>query len=205
MIKIPALQVAFARVAMDAFGIRGLTYIDKYLTTQQETELIATVDAQLWMNSMKRRVQHYGYLYDYKRRTVDPSMYLGALPEWAAQLALKLKDDGFTDEIPDQLIVNEYLPGQGIASHIDCEPCFGEIIISITLASGCAMNFTEVKSKRHIPIYLERGSLVVMQGEARHDWKHGILPRKSDQVDGKIISRGRRISLTFRNIVLPEE
>jgi hypothetical protein len=88
-----------------------------------------------------------------------------------------------------------------VGSTVERKSC----IISITLASGCVMNFTEVKSKRHIPIYLERGSLVVMQGEARHDWKHGILPRKSDQVDGKIISRGRRISLTFRNIVLPEE
>ncbi|WP_231289239.1 hypothetical protein [Rickettsia bellii] len=31
-------------------------------------------------------------------------------------------------EIPDQVIINEYMPGQGIAPHTDCIPCFSDTI-----------------------------------------------------------------------------
>lgn len=41
-----------------------------------------------------------------------------------------------------------------------------------------------------------------MQGEARHAWLHGIPPRKADVYGGKKIERARRMSLTFRNIVI---
>lgn len=34
---------------------------------------------------------------------------------------------------PDQVIVNEYQPGQQIAPHIDCVPCFGSVVASLTL------------------------------------------------------------------------
>lgn len=44
-----------------------------------------------------------------------------------------------------------------------------------------------------------------MSGESRFDWTHGITPRKFDMintVDGPdIISRGTRISVTFRRVV----
>lgn len=182
--------------------IDGLQYFPEYITRDDETRLLAIVDKQLWLTSLKRRVQHYGYLYDYKRRTVDPSMFLGALPGWAEEVATKLYRNGYTTQIPDQVIVNEYLPGQGISSHVDCEPCFGEVIISLTLGSGCIMHFTQLKTHRRFPLYLEPCSLLVMQGAARYQWKHGILPRKHDEIDGKSIPRGRRVSLTFRSVVL---
>jgi alkylated DNA repair dioxygenase AlkB len=38
-------------------------------------------------------------------------------------------------DIPDRLIVTEYEPGHGIAAHVDCIPCFGAIVYSLTLAS----------------------------------------------------------------------
>lgn len=44
-----------------------------------------------------------------------------------------------------------------------------------------------------------------MSGESRYAWTHGITPRKFDMintVDGPdIISRGTRISITFRRVV----
>jgi alkylated DNA repair dioxygenase AlkB len=56
-------------------------------------------------------VQHYGYRYDYTRKQLDASLYLGPLPIWAAELARRLHRDAFIAAVPDQLIVNEYLPG----------------------------------------------------------------------------------------------
>ena len=43
--------------------------------------------------------------------------------------------------MPDQLIVNEYQPGQGISAHIDCEPCFKNTIVTVSLGSVYEMDF----------------------------------------------------------------
>jgi len=41
----------------------------------------------------------------------------------------------------DMVIVNEYEPGQGIASHIDNAKLFDHIIVSLSLGSDVVMNF----------------------------------------------------------------
>ena len=94
--------------------VPGLKYIPGFVADSDESGLLAAVDAEPWLADLKRRVQHYGYRYDYKARKVDPSLYVGPLPDWAAELAGRLHREGWFDEVPDQLIVNEYQPGQGI-------------------------------------------------------------------------------------------
>ncbi len=182
--------------------VPGLRYQADYLSSVEQTEFLDIIERQPWITDLKRRVQHYGYRYNYTHRTVDPEMYLGPLPEWAAGLAERLHGDGFVVRTPDQLIVNEYEPGQGISSHVDCVPCFGDTILSLSLGSPCVMLFTRVKSAEKVPILVEPGSLVVMQDDARYAWKHSIPPRKTDVYQDRTIQRGRRVSLTFRNIVL---
>src|SRR5690349_21415561 len=100
-------------------AVPGLTYVAGYVTEPDEAALLAAVDAEPWLATLKRRVQHYGYRYDYKARTVDPAMFLGPLPGWAQPLAARLVADGHMRSAPDQLIVNEYQPGQGITAHVD--------------------------------------------------------------------------------------
>ncbi|MFW2448248.1 MAG: alpha-ketoglutarate-dependent dioxygenase AlkB [Qipengyuania pacifica] len=103
---------------------------------------------------------------------------------------------------PDQVIINEYQPGQGISAHIDCQPCFGETIASLSLLSACVMRFASQKSSRHMDLLLQPDSLLVMAGEASHDWTHAIPARKTDLVEGRKSRRTRRISLTFRQMKL---
>jgi alkylated DNA repair dioxygenase AlkB len=182
--------------------IKGLQYVPDFVTSETETMLIAAIDAHPWMDTLKRRVQHYGYIYDYRKRTVEKEMYLGGLPEWGQRLAEQFQNAGFTSWRADQVIVNEYFPGQGIAAHIDCEPCFEDTIFSLSLGSACVMDFTRVSDNYHEPLLLERGSLLVMAEESRYDWKHGIAARKSDAWQGKTLERGRRLSLTFRKVIL---
>src|SRR4051794_10507896 len=93
--------------------IPGLRCLPDFVVETDRAELLSLIDAQLWLTDLKRRVQHYGYRYDYRSRSVDPSMYLGPLPDWLDRLARKMHDEGFGDEVPDQVIVNEYQPGQG--------------------------------------------------------------------------------------------
>ena len=181
--------------------VPGLIYVAAYLSLDEQAALAATVDALPWLADLKRRVQHYGYRYDYKSRAIDRSMFLGPLPGWAAALAERLHRDGYAPVCPDQLIVNEYQPGQGIAPHVDCLPCFGDTIISISLGSPCVMEYTHIGGGDNVPLALQPGSMVAMQGAARTAWKHGIPARKSDVVGGETITRGRRISLTFRQVL----
>ncbi len=183
--------------------IGGLQYVENYIDEHQHDWALARIDEQRWLDDLKRRVQHYGFKYDYRARKVDMDMHIGELPEWLNRLSEKLYEDGYMPEVADQVIVNEYKPGQGISSHIDCEPCFQNTIASLSLASGCVMNFTNKFDKtKKIPVWLEPRSLVVLSDEARHEWLHGISARKSDEWDGEKHERQRRVSLTFRKVII---
>ena len=47
-------------------GVPGLKYIPGFLTTEAQQALLAQIDKNDWLHDLKRRVQHYGYKYDYK-------------------------------------------------------------------------------------------------------------------------------------------
>ena len=183
------------------FPIVGLRYISDFINREQHDELLRQIDVQPWLTDLKRRVQHYGYRYNYKSRSVDQTMRIGPLPHWVDELAGMLCNQGLMTEKPDQVIVNEYLPGQGIANHIDCVPCFADTIISLSLGSACVMELTNKKTGQLVPLVLEPRSLVVLKDEARFVWTHGIPARKSDKVGERVINRRRRVSLTFRNMI----
>jgi len=180
----------------------GLKYIPEFITKEEHQELWQVINREAWLTDLKRRVQHYGWKYDYKARSIDYSMFLGELPSWAMPFAERLVHFGHLSKVPDQLIINEYLPGQGIANHVDCEPCFGETIISVSLGSDCVMDFINLKTKEKIEVMLEPRSLVVISGEARHNWTHGIAVRKTDNFNGIKSERKLRISMTFRNVII---
>ena len=176
------------------YGISGLIYLQDYISPQHHEWLINQIDSQTWDTSMKRRVQHYGYRYDYKARQITSDMYLGELPAWLNRIARQLHQDGLIEVVPDQVIINEYEPGQGISAHIDCQPCFGHRIFSLSLGSVAMMVFTQEQEK--VELSLAPRSLLMMYGEARYNWKHAILARKQDNG----VKRGRRVSLTFRKV-----
>lgn len=162
--------------------------------------MLDIIDQQVWSAELKRRVQHYGYRYAYKNRSVTPSMYLGDLPDWASAIAHQLAHEGLIEKNPDQVIVNEYQPGQGISKHIDCISCFGSTVISLSLGSLCVMNFTHTHRQDKASLLVSPRSLVILQGEARYDWLHSINSRKKDKYQGIEFVRTRRISLTFRTV-----
>ena len=181
--------------------IPGLRYIPDYISTKQHDALIAHIDAQPWSAELRRRVQHYGYRYDYKARTVHDTAYLGSLPDWLKSLAQQLYTDSIFQRIPNQVIVNEYEPGQGISAHIDCTPCFVETIASLSLGSSCVMQLAHPASGQREDIPLHPCSLIILSGDARYQWTHAIPARKSDTLNGIKHPRTRRVSLTFRMMV----
>lgn len=182
--------------------INGLSYIPNYIDESAEAELLELIDSQPWMHDLKRRVQHYGWRYDYKARNVTSDLRIGALPDWLQTYALRLQQGGLFTEIPDQVIINEYQPGQGMSAHIDCVPCFADTIASLSLGSPCLMDFTHSKTGEKSSLLLEPRSLLVLSCDVRYHWQHAIAGRKTDRFNGQSIQRTRRISLTFRKVIV---
>ena len=196
----PSLPPPSNQEAIDA--IAGLDYKEDYINEIQHKRLMDQIDEQPWLSDLKRRVQHYGFKYDYKARRVARDMRIGKLPKWLEELAEKLWKDGHMPEIADQVIVNEYKPGQGISNHIDCEPCFQDTIVSLSLGSDCVMDFINKFDKKKKKVWLAPKSIVVLSNKARYEWLHGIAARKSDTRDGHKVARRRRVSLTFRKVII---
>jgi len=153
------------------------------------------VHAGEWSSELSRRVQHYGWQYDYRARRVDESAYLGPLPGWLEVAAARVAE-GLGVGRPNQVIVNEYLAGQGIAPHIDCITCFGPVVSTLSLGSEVQMDLS--LGSAQVPVLLERGSLLALTGPARYVWQHGIAKRLVDKEFGVV--RSRRVSLTFRTV-----
>tara|TARA_R110002072_G_scaffold34485_6_gene103114 strand:+ start:561 stop:1127 length:567 start_codon:yes stop_codon:yes gene_type:complete len=178
----------------------GARIIPHFVTDEDAAWVLAAIDGKPWQSDLKRRVQHYGWRYDYRARAIDRSMRLGPLPDWLLPLADSVRRKGGFGREPDQVIVNEYLPGQGISAHVDCEPCFGPVIASLSLGGSAEMIFRHRGTGEVANQILEPRSLLVLSGAARNDWTHAIPIRKSDLMDGARQPRTRRVSLTFRTV-----
>lgn len=188
--------------------ITGLNYVPDFVSETEEAELVAKIDSNVWLTDIKRRVQHYGWRYDYANRQVNPAMRIDDLPDWAIEIAHRLVDQKLVKQMPDQLIVNEYKGSQGIGRHIDSEPYFADNIAMISLLESWEMVFRQKSnSKIKHNIMLDNRSVAIMSGPARYLWTHEIPSRKYEPgpelLDGKRSRklRKRRLSLTFRKVL----
>ena len=138
----------------------------------------------------------------------DQSRHCQEVKSFASHLALPLS----------QLTANEYFASQGIAPHTDTSACFGPLIFIVSCGSGITMTFrknhttseeqepVETEPNRSkLNVWLPRRSLLIICSDARFDWSHGIASRKFDKVNSELLSRGRRVSLTYRQALVPGE
>ena len=192
-------------VLHEAPDIRGLYYSPAFLSDDEQREAVKHIDTEPWSEVLQRRVQHYGWRYDYKARTITSDLYLGPLPDWITGIAKRLHDEtGLFDRVPEQVIVNEYRPGQGIALHAD-KDCFGSAVATISLGDDWEMKFRPVNGTTNEDkfIMLHRGSALILTGDARYQWRHGIDKRKTETGKSSQRQRQRRLSLTFRTVIPP--
>jgi alkylated DNA repair dioxygenase AlkB len=183
---------------------KGLIYTSDFLNNEQQEWAQQWIDASdnEWRNDLSRRIQQYGWRYDYKARAITPDMYIGELPQWLQNLARHLYDttlhpitqERLFQSIPEQCIVNEYVGSQGIAEHTDHKG-FGGVIATISLISTWDMLLAPKYKDNTIPVTLETGSCLIMTGPSRHIWTHQI-PRDTNRPINQ-----RRISLTFRTVL----
>ena len=182
----------------DVVVVNGLRVIPEWITKEEEQRLIDAVNKEEYdAETLQRRTQQYGFQYRYKARTVTTKDRIGdgELPEWQQSISERLRKEGIFPELPEQLIVNEYKPGQGIAAHVDAK-VFAAPIVSLSLGSACTFRLEHPKKEKRVDLYVEPRTLIIMSGEARWDWKHSIPKRKKDNG----IARSTRISLTWRRL-----
>ena len=176
--------------------IAGLTYRPDFVTATEEAELVTAIDAGHWDTTWDRRRQAFGEAYG-RRGHVPP------LPAWGRMLADRIYAQGQSPHPFEQMLINEYIPGQGIAMHRDYAP-FDRAVASLSLLSACVMEFDDPNSARRHSLLLEPRSLVVIADEARYEWRHGIARRKKDRWQGSLLLRRRRLSVTFRRLILEQ-
>ena len=158
----------------------GLEYHSDFLAASEEEGLLAHIDNSEWLTDLSRRVLHFGYRYDYTNRRLDETARIGPLPEWLTQLSNMVREAASKEakqlldpQQPfEQAIINEYLPGQGIAPHIDRD-CFGPIVATVSLGSAVNMDFCCDSTGDEYVQRLEPRSLVLLYGDARFKWRHG--------------------------------
>jgi alkylated DNA repair dioxygenase AlkB len=167
--------------------IPGLTIVEDFISEQEEKELLNYINTKSWLNSLSRRVQHYGFEYDYKSPQLKPAI---PIPEIFSRYYEKIGCNF------NQVIVNEYEPGQGIGKHTDHKKLFGDTIASISLGSATSFIFGYGNVENEF--YVKPRTLILMEGDARWKYYHYIPSRKSDTINDEIIKRKTRISITFR-------
>ena len=177
---------------------QGAVLVPDFVTETEETQILERITARTWSTSIGRRVQHYGYRYDYQRNeTLTPA---DPFPDWAHRLAERLRP-WFEACTPVQCIVNEYHPGQGIGMHADHND-FGPTVASVSFASEWPMRFRSRRGQRYARDGLEndevamlpRRSALILSAAARNAWMHGI-----DRAQSRTMT-ATRVSATFRTV-----
>jgi alkylated DNA repair protein alkB family protein 8 len=211
--------------------IPGLLLIPNFISKDEQTTLLSLIDSAPWEHLAKRRVQHWGKNFKYDIRGVDPNEPAVPFPPQIASIASRIENipppppsTTTTTDTPavlplcpsplDQLTVNEYSPGVGLAPHVDTHSAFEGAIVSLSLAGPTVMvlrkeidvdidgngkreEMEKEEENRGIDhqnhnqnhmlqksLFLPPRSLLILGGEARYAWQHYIPHRKSDEVVG---------------------
>nr|XP_037286795.1 LOW QUALITY PROTEIN: alkylated DNA repair protein alkB homolog 8-like [Rhipicephalus microplus] len=190
---------------------QGLKLLKDAISEHEETvlaQLITWGDCEESKALRQREVRHFGYAFDYSLQGVQKDAPLSeGIPDECVPFLDRLVAAGHLDRLPDQLTVTRYLPGQGIPPHVDSHESFDDDIVLLSLGSPIVMNFRHSDGRQAAQVLPPRSALI-LSGDSRYVWTHGIASRKFDVVprsDGldrgiTLSQRGIRISYTFRHI-----
>ena len=176
-----------------------------------QNKLFQFVDVFDEKQSLKRKTRHYGYVYDYTAKETVKNLKKLKKSSYTTPIQLSCIADvlykyNLMRQKPNQIIINKYEPGEGIAAHRDHIKYFPGDIATLSLGSAYVMRFrphadnTLVDPSIYHDVLLPVGSLVVMKDDARLLWTHEIRKVKYDTIDDKKIRRDIRISITFRTV-----
>ena len=198
-VRLPEEREPMTRDTTSIFD-HGATLAPDIVTEAEEERILLRISQAPWMTDLSRRVQHYGYRYDYRAPGNGRHAPAPAFPRWATVIGDRLAPY-FDGAMPEQCIVNEYRPGQGIGMHAD-HSSFGHAVVSLSLGDAWTMNFRPRSARPYVRdglasdevALLPRRAALVLRGPARSAFMHGIDPAAN-------ASRSEtRVSATFRTL-----
>lgn len=164
---------------------KGLTYINHFVSNQEETELIKHLKNIHWQKvnmygvEAKRRVAHFGLDYSYESRILTPT---SLAPDFLRPLMIKSAQALHVgvDDLKE-ILISHYPVGAPIGWHKD-SPQF-ESLIGVSLGSDCLMKFRRImpQGTLRFNLVLGRCSAYILKEEARWQWQHYIPPVKYDR------------------------
>lgn len=179
-------------------ALPGLFLYPDFIDEAKERQLLDEIDSQIWIVDYLRRLQYYGYRNELEK-PYDLIPFPVSMPPMIYQLSQEIVEQGILLLQPDQVIINEYVPGEGIKPHKD-RAYYENQICGVNLGSGCIMRFIRGQNEEVVDVEIPRRSVYVMQDDARKKWKHTIPPRKKDNIQGTVKHRERRVSITYRKV-----
>lgn len=188
-------------------------YVPNFITQEEEEHILKqvySVPKPKWTCLSNRRLQDYGGV------PHEKGMIPEKIPDWLRQYMDKVSHlKLFDDKKPNQVLVNEYLPGQGIMPHTD-GPLFFPTIATVSCGSHAVLQFLANNEKRDkvCDLLLERCSLVVVKDDMYTKYLHSIAEVEGDLVGGcanlqncsrsyalnERLARETRVSLTIRHV-----
>ncbi len=207
---------------------RTICYIPNFISEEEEQYLLRCVqDAPKpkWTQLSNRRLQNWGGLPHGRGMVPEP------IPPWLQTCIKKIDDLAvFGDKTPNHVLVNEYLPGQGIMPHLD-GPMYHPIVSTISLGCHTLLDFykplpddasetsgdaqcASFADRHFASVLLQPRSLILVMDEMYTKYLHGIAERTEDVITDKVanteecrVSSGdilnratTRVSLTIRHV-----
>ncbi|KAK9839233.1 hypothetical protein WJX81_003012 [Elliptochloris bilobata] len=179
-------------------------YIPDYLTAAEDDSLASTIrtSKQRWTQVSGRRLRNYG-----GRVHEKTGVLLAApLPGWLQALLRRLQSDtgihGAGGEAPNHVLLNAYLPGQGILPHQD-GPLYYPGVCILSLGGPAVLRFRRkisggIAAEAAASVLLMPRSLVAFAGAAYSDHLHGIEEVEAEAIDASIVNLDRHPELQLR-------
>ena len=110
-----------------------MCYLRSFLSPDEQDEFIRRIDENegAWLTDLSRRVQQYGWRYDYQARAITSDMRIGPLPDWLQALAQRLYEE--TDPVRAS--------PRSRSSSTSMNPVKGLLCIRTTRASGLRLRW----------------------------------------------------------------
>eukprot|EP01023_Acetabularia_acetabulum_P024161 TRINITY_DN2339_c1_g2_i2.p1 TRINITY_DN2339_c1_g2~~TRINITY_DN2339_c1_g2_i2.p1 ORF type:complete len:220 (-),score=16.27 TRINITY_DN2339_c1_g2_i2:75-734(-) len=194
--------------------LQSMYYINDFLTKEEESRLLSELKQSKtnWTELSNRRLRNYGGIVHNKGLLPAP------MPKFINQVIQKIVQFEIFDDkhVPNHVLVNSYLPGEGILAHED-GPLYHPLVCIVSLGSSCVIRFYDKNNQTQVPVqsvFLQPRSLLVFSEKAYTHCLHGILEVQIEKIDESIVNfgecgfqigqdvqrEGERISLTIRNV-----
>lgn len=193
-------------------------YVSEFISDNEEKVILSNiygVPKPKWTQLSNRRLQNWGGIPHNK------GMIAESIPPWLDKYLERIHNLNLMDgKRPNHILINEYLPGQGIMPHLDGD-LFHSTITTISVGSHIILNFfkpTTDNDKTIEPVFsflLEPRSLLVLQDKLFSYYLHGIEEIYEDILDASVVNlhmcsnkyvkeskikRETRVSLTIRHV-----